>query len=259
MPASSSSSAPRHPTTDWAEYAAIQSSCLHKSTHKRPGLANLLHPWHLHAPFPTNLDPRGPLWLEKRGSKVAAAISLFVYLDLRWRQGLWRAHHHHHRSGQAGSSPRLNQDWSSSRQRSGLRHIFYFSPRTWLNLLTWTVLSSAQYTFHFPRTLANISSRAMKLIICWFPQCRIPFESRHRQDPINSMSGGRSLGVRVGCAMHTADLRPWAQGIPPLGRRPRARTCTHTHHSTERASYHKVNSEHIATYPGFSGSCFDID
>ena len=114
---------PRHPTTDWAEYASIQSSCLHKSPHKRPGLANLLHPWHLHAPFPTNLDPRGPLWLEKRGSKVAAAISLFVYLDLRWRQGLWRAHHHHHRSGQAGSSPHLNQDWSSSRQRSGLRHI----------------------------------------------------------------------------------------------------------------------------------------
>ena len=82
---------PRHPTTDWAEYAAIQSSRFHISTHERPVLANLWHPWHLHAPFPTNLDQRGPLWSEKRGSKVAAAISLFVYLDLRWRQGLWRA------------------------------------------------------------------------------------------------------------------------------------------------------------------------
>ena len=37
-----------------------------------------------------------------------------------------------------------------------------------------------------------------------------PFESRPGWAPIISMSGGRSLGVRVGCsAMHTvADLRP---------------------------------------------------
>ena len=44
----------------------------------------------------------------------------------------------------------------------------------------------------------------------WFGQCRIPVESRPGWAPIISMSGGRSLGVRVGCsAMHTvADLRP---------------------------------------------------
>ena len=68
-------------------------------------------------------SPSNPLQPQKHGDQVARVISLFVYLDLRWRQGLWRAHHHHHRSGQAGSSPRLNQDWSSSHQRSGLRHI----------------------------------------------------------------------------------------------------------------------------------------
>ena len=96
-------------------------------------------------------------------------------------------------------------------QRSSLHH-------TWLKVplfckkLTEAVgidgFSIWVYTFLFPKTKGSISSLAIKLIMRWPAQCRIPFESRQRKDPINSMSGGRSLGVRVGCAMHTADLRP---------------------------------------------------
>ena len=153
--------------------------------------------------------------------KVSAVVSLFVYLDLRWRQGLWRAHTEQPApplGSVAASSPRLGIGEVVLRQRSGLH---------WALATAWPLCKNSSRSFkrrYFKRqslpllSLLEPRHRGRDQATHFrnqFGQCRIPVESRPGWAPIISMSGGRSLGVRVGCsAMHTvADLRPWAQGI----------------------------------------------
>ena len=72
------------------------------------------------------------------------------------------------------------------------------------------VFQAPEFTSCFLYEPRNRGTNQAKQFGNWFGQCRIPVESRPGWAPIISMSGGRSLGVRVGCsAMHTvADLRP---------------------------------------------------